>query len=230
MRANSRSKTIVWLSLFLAIITVMISVMSVLHPVTVSAAKNTKINKLIFVQPYGGDHMQQMQNAVDSQWGGAGTQDANQHEWVYGLNDVMSHVSSNQDTRSKEAIVMWANTSRWLDSRDTSTFGGYFNRSNLGSDSDANIGDAASYNATGFQRMLYGYDYTYQFTFKLWLDANGNEVYGENYSSNPHSGTDKCIDGTNVDVSGLEPSYNHGDHCQDRHVDKKVPKKMRMGM
>ena len=225
MRANSRSKTIVWLSLFLAIITVMISVMSVLHPVTVSAAKNTKINKLIFVQPYGGDHMQQMQNAVDSQWGGAGTQDANQHEWVYGLNDVMSHVSSNQDTRSKEAIVMWANTSRWLDSRDTSTFGGYFNRSNLGSDSDANIGDAASYNATGFQRMLYGYDYTYQFTFKLWLDANGNEVYGEDYSSNPHSGTDKCTDGTNVDVSGLEPSYNHGDHCQDRHVDKKVPKK-----
>lgn len=224
MRANSRSKTIVWLSLFLAIITVMISVLTVLHPVTVSAAKNTKINKLIFVQPYGGDHMQQMQNAVDSQWGGAGAQDANQHEWVYGLDNVMSHVSSDQDTRNKEAIVMWANTSRWLDSRDTSTFGSYFNRSNLGSDSDANIGDAASYNATGFQRMLYGYDYTYQFTFKVWLDANGNEVYGEDYSSNPHSGSDKCTDGTNVDVSGLEPSYNHGDHCQDRHVDKKVPK------
>lgn len=241
MRANSRSKTIIWLSLFLAIITVMISVMSVLHPVTVSAAKNTKINKLIFVQPYGGDHMQQMQNAVDSQWGGAGTQDANQHEWVYGLNDVMSHVSSNQDTRSKEAIVMWANTSRWLDSEHDalSTFSSYYNRSNLGSDSDSkyrdahdhigdthdHIGDIPSYSGTGFQRMLYGYDYTHQFTFKLWLDANGNEVYGEDYSSNPHSGTDKCTDGTNVDVSGLEPSYNHGDHCQDRHVDKKVPKK-----
>ena len=168
MRANSRSKTIVWLSLFLAIITVMISVMSVLHPVTVSAAKNTKINKLIFVQPYGGDHMQQMQNAVDSQWGGAGTQDANQHEWVYGLNDVMSHVSSNQDTRSKEAIVMWANTSRWLDSEHDalSTFSSYYNRSNLGSDSDSkyrdahdHIGDIPSYSGTGFQRMLYGYDY-----------------------------------------------------------------------
>lgn len=234
MRANSRSKTIVWLSLFLTIITVMLSVLTVLHPVTVSAAKNTKINKLIFVQPYGGDHMQQMQNAVDSQWSGVGAQDANQHEWVYGLDNVMSHVSSDQDTRNKEAIVMWANTSRWLDSASDaqSTFSSYYNRSNLGSDSDSkyrdasgDIGDIPSYSGTGFQRMLYGYDYTYQFTFKVWLDANGNEVYGEDYSSNPHSGTDKCTDGTNVDVSGLEPSYNHYDHCQDRHEDKKVPKK-----
>ena len=236
MRVNSRSKPIVWLSLLLIIITVMISVLSVLHPVTVSAAKNTKINKLIFVQPYSGDHMQKMENAVESQWSGSGIQDANQHEWVYGLNDVMSHVSSDQDTRDKEAIVIWANTSKWLDSADTSTFGSYYNRSNLGSDSDSKyrgpdgtIRDVASYNGTGFQRMLYGYDYTYQFTFKLWLDANGNEVYGEDYSSNPNSGTDKCTDGTNVDVSGLEPSYNHGDHCKDRHVDKKIPKTDRDG-
>lgn len=204
---------------------------SVLHPVSVSAAKNNKINQIIFVQPFSGDHLGQMENAVKSQFENAeGSEDAAQHKWVYSLNNVMNYVSSDQDVRDKQAIVIWANSSKWLGSKDTSMFSAYFNRSNKGSDSDANIGDAATYNATGFARMLYGYDYTYEFTFKLWESSDGSgEIYGEDYSPNPYSNVDECKDGFENDVSGLEPAYNHGYHCQDNHIDTLVQAKDAFG-
>lgn len=233
MQTRNRSKPVILLSLFLAIVTLCMMILSVIHPVTVSAVKNNKIEQLIFVQPFSGDHMQKMQDAVESQFSNDGTQDASQHKWVYSLNNVMSQVSTDQDTRDKQAIVIWANTSSWMDSRDSGTFGGYFNRSNKGSDSDSAIPDSASYNGTGFGRLLYGYDYTYEFTFYVYQGLDGTEVYAEDYSANPNSGTDECKDGRANDVTGLEPVYVHGsacedengDHCTDRHVDSLVQKK-----
>lgn len=229
MQVRNHSKSVIFLSVFLISVTLCMIILSVIHPISVFAVKNDKIKQLIFVQPYGDDHLMQMQNAVKSQFDNDGAQDALQHEWVYSLNDVMSVVSGDQAVRDTQAIVIWANSSRWFTSRDVSTFGSYYNRSNKGSDSDANIGDDATYNATGFSRMLYGYDYTYEFTFYVYNDGNC-DVYGENYSSNPHAGTDECKDGSVNDVTGLTPVYVHddnctdenGQHCTDRHVDELV--------
>ena len=220
MQARKHSKSVILLAVFLALLTVLMTILSVMKPISVYAVKNTKITQMIMVQPFGGDHMQQMQNAVQSQFSGDGSNDAMQHQWVYSLNSVMNYISSDQDTRDKQAIVIWANSSRWLDSKDTATFLPYFNRSNKGSDSDAAIGDAATYNATGFARMLYGYDYQYEFTFNVWESNDGSgEIYGEDYSDNPYAIIDECRDGSENDVTGLEPAYNHGYHCQDEHVD-----------
>lgn len=217
MRIKSRSRPVVFLSLLMAILMLMMSVCSVLHPVEVSAAKNQKVDGLIMVQPYGGNHMAKMEAAVKSQWSNEGTADANQHKWLYSLNDVMGNISSNQETREKHPVVIWAaGGTKWLDSKDTATFGAYYDRSNIGSDSSAGL-DAPNYNGTGFGRLLYGYDYKYEFVWKVW-EVNGQEVYDEDYSSNPNSGTDVCTDGSNPNLgSNPKPVYSEHDHCTDTH-------------
>lgn len=226
MRTKSRSRPIQFLSLFLAVWTCLLFFLAAVKPLPVLAAKNKKIDGLIMVQPYSDNHMAKMESAVKSQWANEGTLDANQHTWLYSLDDVLSHVSADQEIRSKHPVVIWAaGGTKWLDTKDTATFGSYYNRSNIGSDSDAGY-EIPNYNGTGFGRMLYGYDYQYKFTWNVWR-VNGQKVYDEDYSANPNSGTDKCKDGSNPNIgANPTPVYtcdsdeqnNHASHaCSDVH-------------
>lgn len=221
MQTRNRSKPVIYLSLFLALLTVVFSVISAWNPMTVLAEKNTKIEQLIMVEPYANNHMKNMQDAVKKEYEHLGADDTTQHEWLYSLENVMSKVSSNDEKRKKQAIVIWTG-GKWLDNYDKDTdyyygrkFKDYYNRSNLGSDSDADL-DEPTYNGTAFARMLYGYDYTYEFEMKV-FKKNGQELYDEDYSANGHYPADECIDGGESGV-GCEKVYSSHDADCDAHA------------
>lgn len=205
MQIRIRSKPFRTVVFLLAVLLFCSSILCVWMPQQVSAVKNLKIDKLHFCSPYGNWHLGKIQDVIDDV-------EESQHTFSYSLDDAHAKVSGLSDEDlEKQPIVIFAGE-KWLDSKDTGTFSSYFDRSNLGSDTSGGL-NAPNYNGVGFGRLLYGYDYTYQYTFKVY-SKNGVDVYDEDYSANPN-GSDTVNDAPNNDISGATPVYSEHHHEKD---------------